>query len=719
MTNKYRDRIGSTFSCLKNIFFITAFIPYAICAFAEELDELELLYGDEETVSVATGSSKALHLAPSIANVITYEDIRALGANSLEDVLRSVPGMHVSLRDRYGSHYSMRGIRTTQAPQILVLMNGYPISEIYSGARIPTQKVPVNNIKRIELIRGPGSAVYGADAFSGVINIITFQNSDIESTRIGLSAGSFDTQGFWLKTKTQFAGWELGLNLEWEQSDGDDERIIASDLQTAFDAAFMTTASNAPLAASTHYQYANSQVQLSKDRWMFTLNTYHQDDTGLGTGIADALDPTGNQYFLQHLLDVKYKGEETASHWRFDVNIDYFYLKQQSDYTIFPAGAVLPIGSDGNLDFVTPAGIVFFPDGYNAIPGGRDKYYSGEVVAFNTAFENHKIRLASGYKKQSVSVYEDLNFGPGVIDGTQPVVDGTLTDITGTPNIFLPDTERTLFYFSAQDEWSLYNDWELTAGIRYDDYNDFGSTVNPRAALVWQTTYNLTSKLLYGKSFRAPSIGELFTVNNPQQIGNADLEPEEIDTLELSLDYRHSYDLKTQFNLFTYKADGLISFIADGSLSGSSVAQNAQDVEGYGFEIETTWNANQNITVVANYAWQNSEVEQTGLDVPHAPQQLAHAELRWKFLNKWSLGTQINYVGDRAREFGDTRQELDNYLLASLTVFSKDLTDHWDFSVAVHNLFDEEAFEPGEFTVPIDHPLSGRRFLINVEFTVP
>ena len=84
----------------------------------------------------------------------------------------------------------------------------------------------------------------------------------------------------------------------------------------------------------------------------------------------------------------------------------------------------------------------------------------------------------------------------------------------------MPEGRRDSSYIYIQDIWQLSNDWELTAGVRSDHYSDFGSTTNPRFALVWANTYRLTTKLFYGEAFRAPSFAETKEVNNPVALGN-------------------------------------------------------------------------------------------------------------------------------------------------------------------------------------------------------
>jgi iron complex outermembrane receptor protein len=147
-----------------------------VAAPVSEEEELALVYGDKSTVSIATGSSQPLHRAPSVASVITAEDIAAMGAKNLDEVMEAVPGVHVSRAAfLYVSTYTLRGIYGNPTnPQVLMLQNGIPTNSLHRGDKGQSIGAPsLENIARIEIIRGPGSALYGADAFSGVINIIT------------------------------------------------------------------------------------------------------------------------------------------------------------------------------------------------------------------------------------------------------------------------------------------------------------------------------------------------------------------------------------------------------------------------------------------------------------------------------------------------------------------------------------------------------------------
>jgi len=156
-------------------------MPSLLTKGLKELVEIE--------VSLATGTSKPLKLAPAVAAVITAEEIEAMGATTLEEVLETVPGLHVVLStfNRTNSCYSIRGILTKENAQVLLLPDGHPIRYSVKGNRPDTFNTSTANISRIEVIRGPGSALYGADAFAGTMDIFT--KKPLRSTVRNLACG--------------------------------------------------------------------------------------------------------------------------------------------------------------------------------------------------------------------------------------------------------------------------------------------------------------------------------------------------------------------------------------------------------------------------------------------------------------------------------------------------------------------------------------------------
>ncbi len=675
-------------------------------------------YRTDRLLVTATGSQLPIHKAPAVASIITAEDIEKMGATTLDEILETVPGIHTgpSADSGYRTNYHIRGIYTGFNQQVLLLINGIPINTVFAGSRQTAFRMPTADISRVEIIRGPGSAVHGADAFAGTINVITKDAHEVQNMQSGFRAGSFETYDAWLQGGGIWKGWELAASLEYGQSEGDRDRIIQSDKQTVLDNRFGTDASLAPGVMDTHYKYLEANLALRKGDWSFRQRYWSNlNESGpYWLGVTDALS-TGNDLDMEsYLADVRYDNPKIAPDWELSAGLNYLYQKSDFKLVLFPAGALVWVGSDGNL--FTGNMPVAFPDGVIGSPERTEQTVAVDASAIYTGIRDHRLRLGVGAKHMELEARHYSNFGPGVIDGTQPVVDGTLSDLTGTPYAYVPDKSRQLWFAFAQDEWSFARHWDLTAGVRYDHYTDFGGTLNPRLAIVWETRYDLTTKLLYGRAFRPPSFQELYTQNNPANKGNPDLDPETIQTLELAFDYQPVSGFRTIFNLFAYEADDLIEQVPD-AVGGGKTTRNARDQEGYGFELEMDWEITGNFLLKANCALQDSEDKETGAPVANTPRLQFYINPHWVFLPDWSLDGQIKWIGNRKRAPGDTRDNIDDYTLVGLTLRRKNLWKHWDLAAAVRNLLDEDAREPTGPAIPGDYPMAGRSIFAEVRFS--
>jgi outer membrane receptor for ferrienterochelin and colicins len=687
--------------------------------------DLALLYPNEEMVNIATGTVKPIHLAPSVATVITASDIKAMGARTVSEALEFVPGLHVSISwNRHNNIYSIRGIHTDFNPQVLFLINGHSIDEQLTGALPPQFRLSTANVSRIEIIRGPGSAVYGADALAGVINVITKDAAEMAGTTIAGRAGSFDSQDAWLQHGGRYAGWDTAISVDYSSTDGDRSRIIDSDLQKNVLDANPTLGSSASLTpgpASTQHREVRTFIDLSRDHWKLGLFTWHLRDAGVGPGVALALDPVGRDNNDLYSLTADYRNRDFAENLQLEASLGYKRAAIRADFQLFPPGAVLPIATDGNvLNANNPnplAGYALFSQGLHGNPGGDTDDYFAESALTYRGFLDQQIRLALGFSHDKTVGNSTKNFGPGVLDtstlssdpANPTLVDGTLTDVTGTPYSFMPPSSRQVKYLSLQDEWAFARDWELTAGVRYDHYSDFGGTTNPRLALVWATQYNLTTKLLYGRAFRAPSYTELYFINNPSTLGTPDLKPEVLDEVELVFDYRPTFDLQTVFNVFRYNLDGLIDFV-------NGKAQNVNDQDGYGVEADVSWSVARQLKVVGNYAWQHAENSKTGATIPNAPAQQASVGLRYQATDRCLVSPQAHWVADRARAPGDTRTNISDYTLVDMTLRCDVRSVPMEWAASVRNAFNADAREPAPAVIPNDFPLSGRSVYLELSY---
>ncbi len=682
---------------------------------AQPLDEDDaLMMMDEEMISIATGGLQPLSRAPAVATVITARDIEAMGARNLDEVLESVPGLHVSYSSmRLTPIYAIRGIRTDTNPQVLILVNGVPLTQLFQGDRGSLSTLPVTDIARVEVIRGPGSAIYGADAFSGVINVITKGAKDIDGTEVRGEIASFGTRRTALLHGQQLGETELAFYLEYRQTEGDDGRVIEEDAQTLFDRALGTTASLAPGSLDTRGKRLDVRLNAKRDHWRLRLWNWRLQDMGVGPGLAQALDPGGRGDGSNYLTDATYDNPDFARDLGLRATLSYMDISGDSRQRLFPAGTRLPIGNDGNINPASPAGIVDFPYGLIGNPAIDEQHWRLDSSLFYTALQRHRLRLGMGASLGRLQASETKNFGPGVIDGSQPAVDGTLTDVTGTPNVFIGDHERRAYYLSLQDEWQLAPDWDLTAGVRYDNYSDFGSTVNPRLALVWQSLYNLTTKLLYGRAFRPPSFQELFNQNNPVAIGNRNLEPETIETVELAFDYQPTFDVHTTVNLFSYEIKDLIEFVDAGS--GTAVAGNVGRQKGQGLEWELAWDISRSVDIRSNYAFQDARDTATDEAVAGVPRHQFFLRGDWRFAPQWTLDGRFNWISSRQRSAGDARSAVAGYRTVDLFLRHTAIFGKGELGFMVRNLLDQDRREPGPQAIPNDYPLEGRSYSATIK----
>lgn len=679
--------------------------------------DLEQLVNVE--VSLATGTPKSLKLAPAVATVITAEEIKRIGAATLDEALRTVAGLSVapSNLNRMNSVYSIRGIHTQMNPQILLLLDGVPIQESVHGSRPNTFAMSTANIERIEVVKGPGSALHGADAFAGTINVITRKAADIAGTEAGMRAGSFGYTDTWAQYGGTVRGWDVALSLDYLRHDGDTSRIVDSDLQTTLDEALGTSASHAPGPLETDDRIHDLQLRVANENWALRLWKWGQDDGGEGAGAGQILDPAGNENSDYYLADLAYRKPDILQDLAMDLRLNFNYIDEDNYLVIFPPGAVLPIGQDGNADFAAPMGLTRFTEGYIGNPGGTHTSESMDLAFVYSGFSGHLLRLGGGYEYSALSTRERKNFGPGVLD-VQPlpsVQGSTLTDVTDTPYVFIQDADRNNWHLLLQDEWRLAERWGLTAGVRYDEYSDFGSTINPRLALVWEARADLTAKLLYGRAFRAPTFGELYFINNPLSLGNEELDPETIDTVELAFNAQPAKNLSTTLSLFTYTIDGLIEYVQDPGQT-SRTAQNSLDQEGRGFELEASWLVTETLRATGNFSYQHAEAEATGATIPFAPAMVAYANLHWAFLPGWSVDGQYFWTAGRERAVGDPREEIKDNDLVNLTLRREHLFRNWELALAVRNVLDEDLREPSTVAILNDYPMEERSFWVELRW---
>lgn len=664
------------------------------------------------SVTIATGSAKPQAQAAAVTTVITADQIRTMGATELHEVLETVPGIHVSSKAVTHDYlYTMRGMRNDTNAQVLFMLNGTRFSTPHNGTFMSGMEIPVQAIQKIEIIRGPGSALYGADAFAGVINIITKQTGDIDGTTIGIRGGDADTQSIWGQHGTTWQGWEIATSLQFSHNNVDDNRIIRQDAQTLLDQRLNTQASLAPGPMQTQNERWNAHLNLQRKHAKLNFWAFNEVDAGLKAGASGALDNHGTLNGQNYLADVRLSTEDAIADWELQLHASFLYTNTDADIGAFPANALLPIGTNGSVSTTTPRGLVLFPRGMNSFIGTTNKVPTLELTSIYQGVTDHVWRLITGFRYEETTSQEQRNYGAGVLDVFPlPTTSFDMIDVTGTANASLLDRHRSIWSVALQDEWQLAKDWQLTSGLRYDEYSDFGGTLNPRAALVWNINDRLTGKVLYGQAYRAPSFLEQYQQHNQLFIGNPNLQPETIATTELAFDYRPFDSLRTGLNLFHYEIEQLIGGEL-GTPNPSLTVSNNPGQQAFGSEFEWDWKFLDNWNWKGNYAWQYAYFETTQRRVSNTPEHHVYTALSWNFLPKWHIQTQLNWLGHRLSSPGDKRL-LKDYETIDLTLHGKKLFGYVDVTASARNLFDSHGKEPAISLYPDNLPIAGQSFYL-------
>ena len=649
---------------------------------SETTEELLLFFEAEELV-IATRSATSVRKAPAIATVITAKEIRDMGARNLSDILRRVPGIGISVPDvpiLYPS-VEVRGIRTTLSEKVLLMIDGHSVNNNVQGSAVFSfWDLSVDNIKRIEVIRGPGSALYGANAFMAVINIVTKEAEDIRGLQVTAGGSSFDTQHYNLLFGHEGAKLKISASLDYMETDGPSSFIEQDSIGNSGD---------------TLEWQERPDIGFNVSYGGLTLRgRYIKNRKGPYIGVGYAINDETEAEWQHGYLDLTYHRSLTED---IEITARLYGDHLESD----PYWQIFPDGFPG------------YPDGMIGNPKGKERRLGGEfstnysfldnLVTAGIMYEHNKL-----YDVIHITNYDPLTFAPL----------GSLQDISDWAN-YNKNVDRETWAFYVQDVWNIKDNMSLTAGIRHDHYSDFGGTTNPRAGFVWEFLKDTSLKLLYGSAFRAPSFTDLYHRNNPVNIGNPDLDPERIKTYEAGLERRLSENYTFRLNYFHNELEDLIVIGEKPSPSEPAIHVNKGSAEIDGIEAELLFDFRNDNYGYLNYIYQHPVDEETGQRKPDVPSQRANAGINlapWKYLN---TNISVSWTGKRYRDDRDTRDDLPDEALVDLTLIAKNFYRTLEIRGSVYNLFDEYYLDPNPFPgqVPNDYPTNKRMFLVEARYT--
>ena len=451
---------------------ITALILTTQAHADEGLESLLAMSLDEllqVEITSATYSKEDIYSVPSSVTIFTYDQIRKMSVNSVEELMNYVPGFQSARNNVYSNQSTghTRGRFSSAFKDVLVVYDGQRLNTDWSGgAMLANRLISLDNVEKIEFIKGPGSALYGSNAFMGVISITTKKDLNNVGTRFGTDYIDGYLNYSYNEDGLSFSGFAKGINDSGQEYESQLDR-------------YTNTYRNPKDKNSGSEFYANAKYN------NFTFQVRHQRRDTQGWYTLGRNSAQSSSEVCQDFIRVGYIYNELSD------LVSEFYLSY--------------IYSDVKPTYAKSLGII------SSISIEDD---STDIQWKNTYTINAENRLNFGaeYRQPSINEASISENGGAKTD----IASGGARDIYGLYGQFQTDI----------------SDFKLTLGARYDDYSDFGSSFNPRAAVVYQPLDDTSLKLLYGSAFRAPTRNERDLANNSNTVGNLNLKPEKIETYE-------------------------------------------------------------------------------------------------------------------------------------------------------------------------------------------
>lgn len=485
---------------------------------SDEASDLDLVKLLNVEVSTATKTAESLDDAPAVITVVTREDIRRWGYQSVGEVLSHTVGFYL-IDDHILPNAGVRGMTGglgAESGVIKVMIDGRSVAyRSTSGNWLGVELIPLESVAQIEIIRGPASALYGADAFLGVVNIITIKPEDLRPVRaraaLGLSetnpSGRFDVAG-----GARFGRFDLLLGAAGEYSD-------RSGLE-------LPEESPAPTLPA---YVGNRRTSLDLERRSLVLQSrlgIRDADTGhlVLSAYASGLERGGDfAHWAQLTNDVDSAGRQAGTRvalGQFRLNLDG--LLQASEELHFAVQSTYFQGGTLDADRVEIGSELFYVE--------RNQSYRGVDSVFEARWMpapsfNAIAGVETVYDREELPAPERVNRATGARVG-----DGSAGSV---------DLVNLGAFLSVN--YKVFDPWlKLTGGIRVDRHSEYGTQFTGRFGATSRLSDSVVSKLLYGSAFKAPSPYLLYAapLRPGDVVGNRELEPQHIQTVEYQLSWK-------------------------------------------------------------------------------------------------------------------------------------------------------------------------------------
>ncbi len=500
-----------------------SFCHGGVTAQAEELP----VYSFDEVVVTATRTENDVKKVPASTQVITQEDIKRGGATSVRNALSMYANIFQKSKVRGGGHdIIIRGMETKHS---LVMVNGRRISNEADahglGNAMSLDRININDVEKIEIVRGPSSALYGSEAMGGVLNIITKPSKE-KTLLTGLEHTSEDTSHWWHADTGRIGNFSMTLDARFN-------KINRSMLDTATESDPYGTAQtyNASLNYYVNdHSYVNAYMDYYSQHLKTDMGTPAMKPITLTTSSGAMslsgqamLEGTGSKAFKQKNYGISWNGKTDKNDWQIQAYMSKFNWSTTSNTKVL--GSIPPAGMDGMFNYLLQK--------KNTYDFNHDEHNMWAIEGRDSLRVNdhHRVTFGAEYVKEKVA-------GTGLGsngDGVHSITENGMTKSS---------SEKTLSSYAAylQDEIE-YGKWFIVPAIRYDHHSAYGSHTSPKIGVTYNATDHFRIKANYGDGFKAPSVSQLYYdlamkmgPNWVHLTGNPNLKPEKSKSWDLGVE---------------------------------------------------------------------------------------------------------------------------------------------------------------------------------------
>lgn len=568
-------------------------------------DELKALL--DMPVTVAGKKAQKISEAPAIISVLTDVDLANMGTTSLYEALSMIPGINLTETNFGFTSVSFRGnLQTHYNNKALVLINNHPTYDTAVGS-FYLEQIPIAMIKRIEVLRGPGSTLYGTNAFAGVIKIVTKTPDDTGRGSVALQGGSFGTLGLEATAGATAGGFKFAAGASHLGSTGYEYRVARDENGRAGTLDYRNNVTNG---------FATMEV----DGYVLNLNFWQQRKDKFG--LIPTLVSTGRRFHEGFGLDL-------SKTWS---------LSEALSLSFSGYGDQIQKTED----------VAWYPPAWSAQQAGvggperqenKNRKMGADLQLAWMPVDSWRLVGGLYYEKQHTDPYL-----------WKSAITGEFTAFQTSAYLDSHDADDQGGYLQADGR--LHEKLGVVAGVRVNRNSIYGTKATPSLGLVFNPTGDVAIKLLYGQAFRNPNFFEKYVATFNVLYGDENLQPEKINSLEVGMDWFVTSSNNLRVNLFSTSSSDLIARvnIPPGPLGNTAVAPQYANADGQkiqGLEIENKGSISRSLSYFLNASFLKGSEKRDDTDIQYIPKILANAGVTAHFGAPWTVATYFQYVGSK------------------------------------------------------------------------